>query len=140
VLVEDLRRRPEDAATLPELGLASLAAHELGDGPMVADTRALLAPHADLVCCLGYRFFAGAAVFHLGRAAAAAGEWAEAERHLLAALRLHTAWRARPWVALTQEALATVLEARGRSSDREWIAGLRSEAAWARSHLALRAP
>jgi DNA-binding SARP family transcriptional activator len=140
VLVEDLRRRPEDAATLSELGLASLAANELGDAPMVADTRALLVPHADLVCCWGYRFFAGAAVFHLGQAAAAAGEWAEAERHLLAALRLHTAWRARPWVALTQEALATVLEARGRSSDREWIAGLRSEAAWARSHLALRAP
>jgi DNA-binding SARP family transcriptional activator len=140
VLVEDLRRRPEDATTLSELGLASLAAHELGDAPMVADTRALLAPHADLVCCLGYRFFAGSAVLHLGRAAAAVGEWAEAERHLLAALRLHTAWRARPWVALTQEALAAVLEARGRSSDREWIAGLRSEAAWARSHLALRAP
>jgi hypothetical protein len=140
VLVEDLRRRREDATTLSELGLASLAAHELGDAPMVADTRALLAPHADLVCCLGYRFFAGAAVFHLGRGAARVGEWAEAERHLLAALRLHTAWRARPWVALTQEALATVLEARGRSSDREWIAGLRSEAAWARSHLALRAP
>ncbi len=140
VLVEDLRRRREDATTLSELGLASLAADELGDAPMVADTRALLGPHADLVCCLGYTFFAGAAVFHLGRSAARVGEWAEAERHLLAALRLHTAWRARPWVALTQEALATVLEARGRSSDREWIAGLRSEAAWARSHLALRAP
>ena len=68
--------------------------------------RARLAPHADLACGDGYRTFAGAAAFHLGRLAALAGDGAEAERHLLVALRLHTAWRARPWVAWTQDALA----------------------------------
>jgi hypothetical protein len=97
-----------------------------------------LAPYADLVCGLGYRSFVGVAAFHLGRLAAAAGDLADAERHLQAALRRHSAWRARPWVALTQAALADVLESRGRTSDREWIDGLRREADWVTDTLALR--
>ena len=115
------------------------ALHDLGLAALGGDprARAWLAPHADLVCGLGYRTFAGAAAFHLGRLAAAAGEWAEAERHLLSALRLHTALRARPWVAWTQDALAAVLEARGRPSDREWIAGLSAEAQWVATDLGL---
>jgi hypothetical protein len=116
------------------------ALHDVALAALAGDPRARgrLAPHADLVCGLGYRTFAGAAAFHLGRLAAAAGEWAEAERHLLSALRLHTALRARPWVAWTQAALAAVLEARGRPSDREWIAGLRAEAQWVAGDLGLR--
>ena len=102
-------------------------------------SRAALAPYADRTCGVGYRSFAGAASFHLGRLAAAAGDWADAERHLQAALRHHTVLRARPWVALTQRALADVFEARGRTSDREWIAGLRSEADHVTSTLGLRA-
>jgi hypothetical protein len=105
----------------------------------LAEVRAALAPYADRTCGVGYRSFAGAASFHLGRLAAAAGDWADAERHLQAALRHHTVLRARPWVALTQRALAEVLEARGRTSDREWIAGLRSEADHVTSTLGLRA-
>src|SRR4029453_12502143 len=116
------------------------ALHDLGLAALAGDPRARcwLAPHADLVCGLGYRTFAGAASFHLGRLAAAEGEWAEAERNLLSALRLHTALRARPWVAWTQAALAAVLEARGRPSDGEWIAALRAEAEWMAGYLSLR--
>jgi DNA-binding SARP family transcriptional activator len=116
------------------------ALHDLGLAALTGDPRARtwLAPHADLVCGLGYRTFAGAASFHLGRLAANEGEWAEAERNLLSALRLHTALRARPWVAWTQATLAAVLEARGRPSDREWIAGLRAEARWVAGDLGLR--
>src|SRR5690606_11464729 len=106
----------------------------------VAEVRHHLAPYADLVCGVGYRTFVGAATFHLGRLAAAAGDLAEAERHLLASLRLHSTWRARPWVTLTQRALADVLETRGRPSDREWIAALRAEAAWVTGNLGLRPP
>ncbi len=98
-----------------------------------------LAPYADRTCGVGYRSFAGSASFHLGRLAAAAGDWSDAERHLQAALRHHTLLRARPWVALTQRALAEVIEARGRTSDRDWIAGLRSEADHVTSTLGLRA-
>jgi DNA-binding SARP family transcriptional activator len=122
------------------LGVAALAAADRGDLPAAAEVRDRLAPYADLVCGIGYRTFVGAATFHLGRLAAVAGDWADAERHLLSALRLHSAWRARPWVALTQDALAGVLEARGRPSDREWISGLRAEAAWVTDTIGLRAP
>lgn len=124
---------------LHSLGVAAIAACDSGDPVAVAEVHGLLAPNADQVCGLGYRTFVGAASFHLGRLAAASGEWADAERHLLSALRVHNAWRARPWVALTQHALADVLVARGRPSDREWIAGLRAEAAWLTSTLGLRA-
>ncbi len=126
-------------ADLHALALRALAAVEEGAGAAAAAVRARLAPFADLVCGMGYRTFVGAAGFHLGRLAAAEGDLAEAERHLHAALRVHSAWRARPWVALTQSALADVLEARGRPSDREWIAGLRAEARWVAERLGLRA-
>ena len=120
------------------LGVAALAAADRGDRAAATEVRGRLAPYADLVCGLGYRTFVGTATFHLGRLAAVSGDWADAERHLLSALRLHSAWRARPWVALTQDALAGVLEARGRPCDREWIAGLRAEAAWVSETLGLR--
>jgi DNA-binding SARP family transcriptional activator len=129
---------PEGPQRLLALGVAALAACDAGDAERAAEVRSLLAPYADLVCCLGYRTFAGAASFHLGRLAALAGDWGDAERHLLAALRVHSAWRARAWVALTQAALADVLDARGRPSDREWIEGLRAESGWLTSTLGLR--
>jgi hypothetical protein len=130
---------PDGAGRLHALAVDALAAAAGGRPAAVADVRAALAPYADRTCGVGYRSFAGAASFHLGRLAAAAGDWADAERHLQAALRHHTVLRARPWVALTQRALADVLEARGRTSDREWIAGLRSEADHVTSTLGLRA-
>ncbi len=129
---------PEGPERLHALGIAALAACDRADPVAATEVRALLAPYADLVCGMGYRTFVGAATFHLGRLAAVAGDWADAERHLLAALRLHSAWGGRPWVALTNDALADVLEARGRPSDRDWIAGLRAEAAWVASNLGLR--
>jgi DNA-binding SARP family transcriptional activator len=132
------RSLPDGTEHLHALGVAALAACDAGDLAAVGEVRSLLAPYADLVCGMGYRTFVGAASFHLGRLASTAGDWAEAERHLLAALRLHSAWRARPWVALAQDALAGVLESRGRPSDREWIAGLRAEAAWVTTSLGLR--
>ncbi|HYZ99178.1 MAG TPA: hypothetical protein VE575_10545, partial [Acidimicrobiales bacterium] len=99
---------------------------------------AWLAPYANLSCGAGYRTFAGVAAFHLGRLAAVAADWAEAERHMLAALRRYSALQARPWLAFTQSVLADVLEARGRPSDREWVATLRAESGWATTALGLR--
>jgi DNA-binding SARP family transcriptional activator len=139
ILVAGADPIPEGAERLHALGVAALAAPDIDDLALVAEIRTQMAPHADLVCGLGYRSFAGAVAFHLGRLAAAAGDWADAERHLLAALRLHTAWRARPWMALTQGALAAVLDARGRPSDRDLIAGLHAEATWVATTLAMRA-
>lgn len=136
----DPAHRPpaEGPERLHALALAAIAACERGDPAAIIEVRAALAPGADLVCGLGYRTFVGAAAYHLGRLAAVAGDLDEAERHLLAALRLHSALHARPWVALTQDALADVLETRGHRSDHDWIAGLRAEASWLAGDLGLR--
>jgi hypothetical protein len=123
---------------LHDLGVAAIAACDAGDVAAAAEVRSRLAPYTDRICSVGFRTFVGAASFHLGRLAALAGDWSEAERHLLSALRLHSACRSLPWVALTQAALADVLEVRGRPSDREWIAGLRAESEWVTSTLGLR--
>ena len=83
------------------LGVLALVAADLRDAALVDPVRALLAPHADMTCGIGYRTFAGVAAFHLGRLAAVTGDWADAERHMLAALRRFSApglargWRSR---------------------------------------------
>ncbi|HZA79828.1 MAG TPA: AAA family ATPase [Acidimicrobiales bacterium] len=143
LLVRDLatgvRPLPDGDERLHALGMMALVAADVGDLDSTADSvRSLLAPHADLACGLGYRTFVGVAAFHLGRLAAVAGDWADAERHMLAALRRYSALQARPWVAFTQSVLADVLEARGRPSDLEWLAALRGESSWATATLGLR--
>ena len=75
----------------PTLGVLALVAADLRDAALVDPVRALLAPHADMTCGIGYRTFAGVAAFHLGRLAAVTGDWADAERHMLAALRRFSA-------------------------------------------------
>jgi DNA-binding SARP family transcriptional activator len=109
-------------------GLLGLAAAELGDTTTAEAVRTLLMPYADLTCGAGYRSFVGPMALHLGRLASVVGDWAEAERHFTSALRQLAARRARPWIALTQIALARTLSARGRPGDRRWAAALRSDA------------
>lgn len=130
---------PDGDEWLHAAGLLGLAAAELGDPNIAAAARSLLAPHTEVVCGVGYRTFVGTATFHLGRLAALTGDLGDAERHLSAALGHHSAAGARPWVALTQNALADVLEARGRSSDRDLVTALRSEARWVGRRLGMRA-
>jgi DNA-binding SARP family transcriptional activator len=137
-LAADADQLPGGDGRLHSLGVLALAAFDNGD-PAAADTvRGLLAPHADLACADGYRSFVGTAGFHLGRLALVGGDLADAERYLMPALSRHAEMQARPWVALTQHALADVLDARGRSSDRDWVTALRSEARWLANSLSLR--
>jgi DNA-binding SARP family transcriptional activator len=137
-VVSGVRPLPGGDGRLHALGVLALVAADLRDPGLVDAVRTLLAPHADLTCGVGYRTFAGVAAFHLGRLAAASGDWADAERHMLGALRRFSALQARPWVAFTQRVLADVVEARGRPSDREWLAALRGESRWATATLGLR--
>jgi hypothetical protein len=137
-MVAGVRPLPPGDERLHALGVLALVAADLRDPGLVDAARSLLAPHADLTCGIGYRTFAGVAAFHIGRLAAVSGDWADAERHMLVALRRYSALQARPWVAFTQSVLADVLEARGRPSDREWLAALRGESRWATATLGLR--
>jgi len=131
-------RADHDAGRLHDLALDALVAVAHGSTDDIAAARTALSGHADRTCCAGYLSYAGAASFHLGRLAAAAGDGSDAERHLQAALRRHSATHARAWVALTQRALAGVLAARGRPSDRDWIEALRAEADHVTTTLGLR--
>ena len=137
-LVADPDQLPGGDGRLHSLGVLALAAFDNGDPAAAEGVRALLAPHADLCCADGYRSFVGTAGFHLGRLALVGGDLADAERYLMPALSRHAEMQARPWVALTQHALADVLDARGRSSDRDWVTALRSEARWLANSLSLR--
>jgi DNA-binding SARP family transcriptional activator len=129
---------PVGDSRLHTLGVLSLAAVDLDDAATAGDLIELLTPYATLTCGAGYRSFVGTASFHLGRLAAVLGEWADAERHLTAALGQLTPLRAKPWIALAQHALAQVVENRGRSSDRAWVTALRVEAQWLAGQLGLR--
>jgi hypothetical protein len=109
-------------------GLLAFGAVELGD-PTTADAvRTLLNPYAGLVCGVGYRSFVGPVSFHLGRLSVIMGDWAEAERHLTSALSQLGSRQARPWIALTQQALAQALRGRARPGDRRWAEALQAEA------------
>jgi DNA-binding SARP family transcriptional activator len=119
-------------------GLLALGAVEIGDATTADAVRALLTPYANLTCGIGYRTYAGPVTFHLGRLAIVAGDWAEAERHLVAALSQLMSRQARPWMALAQLALAQALQARGRPGDQRSADALRAEAARTLSNLSLR--
>ncbi len=129
---------PTGDAWLHAVGLLGLAAVDLGDPVIAGDVRRLLAPYATLRCAVGYRSFVSTAAFHLGRLAALLGDFADAERHLVLALRQLSATGAQPWIALTQHALAYVLDVRGRSSDRDRVSVRRAEAQRLAADLGLR--
>lgn len=139
-LVTGTATLPEDDMWLHSAGVMALVAADLDDAPAAEAARGLLAGHAGAWCGAGYRTSVGPASFHLGRLAVVAGDRSEAERHLRAALDVSTAAGAVPWVALSQAALAGVLDARGRSSDRAWVSALRAEARWTADRLGLRLP
>jgi hypothetical protein len=65
----------------------------------------------------GPMVYLGAGHHHLGMLAATAGRWADAERHLLAAMAAHRRLGAHPWLVLTRQAYAGMLRGRGRGDD-----------------------
>jgi tetratricopeptide (TPR) repeat protein len=80
---------------------------------------ALAAPYAGNNCTLGLASFFGAVDHWLGVLAAAAGRFADAVRHLEAALERHRTMGSRPLKALTEEAYGHLLLARGEAADAE---------------------
>lgn len=137
LLADDATARPDSDVWLHDVGVLALAGARLGDPETAAAIQTLLSPYAELSCGAGYRSFVGTARFHLGCLATVVGDWADAERNLGAALNDATRRRARPWTALAQATLADVLDHRGRSSDRDLAATLRSEARWTAQQLDL---
>jgi len=110
------------------MGVLALGAVELGDPTTAEALRTRLAPHAGMVCGIGYRTFVGPVSFHLGRLAVVVGDWDEAESQLTTALSWLAEREARPWIALAKQALARALTGRARTGDRDLARVLLAEA------------
>jgi tetratricopeptide (TPR) repeat protein len=109
------------------VGLAD-AADLLGDRSWAEILYDLAAPYAGNTCTLGVVCSLGAVDHWLGVLAAVTGRFTEATGHLEAALRRHRDMASRPLQALTEEAYARVLSARGEPGDAERAAVLRESA------------
>jgi transcriptional regulator with XRE-family HTH domain len=99
----------------------------------------LAAPYAGSNCTLGLASFLGAADHWLGVLAGTAGRFTEAVAHLEAALARHREMGARPWTALTEEALGHVLSMRGQAADTGQAARLAESAMHTAGELGLAA-
>ncbi len=98
--------------------------------PMIAEALyARLLPHAGETITLGNgRACVGAVAWALGALAASVERWDDAERHYAAALRLHRAMGARPFLARALVDYATILRRRGHPADRDRIRVVLDEA------------
>ncbi|HEX3213798.1 MAG TPA: hypothetical protein VH016_14610, partial [Actinomycetota bacterium] len=110
-------------------GLVALvgACAQLGDGAAAGRLSALLESWAGHHLAAGQTYL-GAADHHLGILAATAGRWEDSHGHLQAAQAAHERLGARPWQALTAQALAGMLRGRDRPGDQARAAAMDSTA------------
>jgi hypothetical protein len=99
----------------------------------------LAAPYSGHNCTLGVATFLGAADHWLGVLAGVAGRFTDATRHFEAALARHHDMGSRPFTALTQDAYARVLTARGKAADVERVRELAASALLTADELGLAA-
>ena len=105
---------PRDANWLIAISLLAEVCGRLGDAARAAELYEALAPYAGRNVVVGRASTCnGSASRHLGMLAAAQGEWARAEEHFAAALDMHAAMGAPPFLARTQLAWAEMELARG---------------------------
>jgi hypothetical protein len=112
-------RRPGVAGLVALVG----ACAQLGDGAAAGRLSALLAPWAGHHLAAG-QIYLGAAGHHLGILAATAGRWEDSLRYLRAALAAHERLGARPWQALTAQAVAGALRGRDQPGDQDLAAAM----------------
>lgn len=98
--------------------LAELCA-ELGDRERAVKLYELLLPYSGFNIVFSHLGFFGPASRYLGVLATMLGRFAEAESHLMSALRLSSRTGARPWIAYTEYDYGQMLLARDRAGDRQ---------------------
>lgn len=101
--VERLRAALLDCEWMNTMVVTGWTAVRLNDRPRVAAIAELLRPYADQ-CAVdsGGVVFLGSTHYTLGMLATVLGDWDAAEQHLAAALTVHRAMGARPWIARTR--------------------------------------
>src|SRR6185295_5463549 len=109
--------------------LAFVFRTELRDRAIAEALHAHLRPHAGEAIALGNgRVCVGAVAWAVGALDAALERWDDAERHYDAAIRLHRAMGARPFLARSLVDYAAVLRRRGHPADRDRVRVLLDEA------------
>jgi class 3 adenylate cyclase/tetratricopeptide (TPR) repeat protein len=93
------------------------AADRLHDEHRAAELYSVMLPYRERNCTAGQTAFFGAAAHYLGALSAVRGRWDDAVEHFTTALDRHRLMQARPFVALTESALAAALTARGAPHD-----------------------
>jgi DNA-binding SARP family transcriptional activator len=111
----------------------------LGDAGRAHRLSALLVPWSGHHLAAG-QLYLGAADHHLGILAAVAGRWEDSLAHLQAAAAAHERLGARPWQALTAQALAGMLRGRDGPGDRARAAAMDAAAATAAGRLGMELP
>jgi DNA-binding SARP family transcriptional activator len=122
-------------------GLVALvgACAQLGDAAAAGRLAELLGPWAGHHLTAGHTYL-GAADHHLGILAATAGRWEDSLHHFRGALAAHGGLGARPWQALTAQAVAGMLRGRDGPGDRARAADLDAGAAAGASLLGMELP
>jgi tetratricopeptide (TPR) repeat protein len=106
---DGFRALPLDGIWLGAIGYLAETAARIGDPTHAGALYELLEPYADRNVAVGWATTCmGSASRHLGLLAALLGRSDEAIAHLEAALEMNQRMRARPWVAHTQVALASL--------------------------------
>jgi DNA-binding SARP family transcriptional activator len=124
----DTRRRLGRAIADGRPSIAALVAlvvacAQLGDAAAAGRLSALLAPWAGHHLAAGHTYL-GAADHHLGLLAATAGRWEDGLAHLQVALAAHERLGARPWQALSAQAVAGALRGRDQLGDQAAAAAM----------------
>ena len=113
----DLTMVRQDWIYLYDIADLAQVALRFGDLTVAARCRAALAPYTGLTCvAAAFGAWGGAVDHHLGASALALGNLRDAVGHLEAALRVHKAFGAGPWIEATQSLLAAAKESYGRST------------------------
>jgi tetratricopeptide (TPR) repeat protein len=113
----DFADLPENHLWLSTVALLAEVCAALGDARRAARLYDLLLPCARRTVTIGLAYCDGSVARHLGLLATTMGHWEDAERHFRNALAMNARMGARPFVALTEEAHAAMLLARGRPGD-----------------------
>jgi DNA-binding CsgD family transcriptional regulator len=125
----DFTDLPRDALWMACITYLADVCTVLGDTARATTLYQLLLPYARRTVVIGNATACyGAAARYLGRLAATMARWDEAEKHFEDALDMNARMGARPWLAHTQHAYASMLLVRNRPGDQEKAAALLDEA------------
>jgi tetratricopeptide (TPR) repeat protein len=136
----DFTDLPRDALWMASMTYLTDVCTFLGDTACAAILYKLLLPYAERTVVIGNAVACyGAMSRYLGVLATPMGDWDTAAQHFEAALAMNARMEARPWLAHTQYAYATVLLARSRPGDSDKATALLDAALVTARELGMRA-